>query len=167
MPHGNSVFVVLFIEKSVGSWGSAPDPDGRAYSAPPYPLAGQPAPSLGLSPASDLCPIPYIHVLSWFCHWYTVESTNNMLCTPPNTQPGYGPGTQTHLPPSHQCPHEAHKHSYPHHTTKASPITQPKRPPSHQTPSYNYPHYTRSVQHASTATHITPDALSTLPQLPT
>ena len=45
--------IVLFI---VGSWGSAPDPGVRAYSPPPYPLAGQPAPSLGLSPASDLCP---------------------------------------------------------------------------------------------------------------
>ena len=26
--------------KIVGSWGSAPDPDGGAYSAPPDPLAG-------------------------------------------------------------------------------------------------------------------------------
>ena len=33
--------------KSVGSWGSAPDPDGGAYSAPPYPLAAiVPLPSL-------------------------------------------------------------------------------------------------------------------------
>ena len=33
--------------KSVGSWGGAPDPDGGAYSAPPYPLAATvPLPSL-------------------------------------------------------------------------------------------------------------------------
>ena len=41
------------MSKSVGSWGSAPDPDGGAFSAPPYPLAGRegcppPAPSPGL-----------------------------------------------------------------------------------------------------------------------
>ena len=38
--------------KSAGFWGGAPDPDGGAYSAPPYPLAGRegcppPAPSPG------------------------------------------------------------------------------------------------------------------------
>ena len=33
--------------KCVGSWASAPDPDGGAYSAPPYPLAAiVPLPSL-------------------------------------------------------------------------------------------------------------------------
>ena len=36
--------------QSAGFWGSAPDPDGGASSAPPYPLAGRegcPAPSPG------------------------------------------------------------------------------------------------------------------------
>ena len=41
-------------QTSVGSWGSAPDPDGGACSTPPYLLAGQqgatpPALSPGLS----------------------------------------------------------------------------------------------------------------------
>ena len=27
--------------KSAGFWGGAPDPNGGAYSAPPYPLAGR------------------------------------------------------------------------------------------------------------------------------
>ena len=33
--------VFFFNAKRVGFWGSAPGPDGGAYSAPPYPLAGQ------------------------------------------------------------------------------------------------------------------------------
>ena len=42
----------VFYAKSVGFWGSAPDPGGGAYSAPPHPLAGRegcppPAPSPG------------------------------------------------------------------------------------------------------------------------
>ena len=44
--------------KNVGFWGSAPDPDGGAHSAPPYPLAGRegcPA-SRTLPGASPLAP---------------------------------------------------------------------------------------------------------------
>ena len=42
----------VFYAKSVGFWGSAPDPGRGAYSAPPHPLAGRkgcppPAPSPG------------------------------------------------------------------------------------------------------------------------
>ena len=42
----------VFYAKSVGFWGSSPDPHGGAYGAPPYPLAGRegrppPAPSPG------------------------------------------------------------------------------------------------------------------------
>ena len=33
-------FVTLKVQNLQSGWGSAPDPDGGAYSAPPYPLAG-------------------------------------------------------------------------------------------------------------------------------
>ena len=36
----NASFLVLKCTKSVSGWGSAPDPAGGAYSAPPDPLAG-------------------------------------------------------------------------------------------------------------------------------
>ena len=84
-------------QASVGSWGSAPDPDGGACSTPPYLLAGQqgatsPAPSPGRGFLNFMqilhlavCTLPYIHVLSWLRHCM-VESTYNMLCTPPPPQ---------------------------------------------------------------------------------
>ena len=86
-------FVVLCIKQSLGSWGSAPDPNGGACSTPPYLLAGQqgvtpPAPSPGRGFLNFIqilhlavCTLPYIHVLSWL-HHCMVESTYNMLCTP-------------------------------------------------------------------------------------
>ena len=42
------LFCVVFGAFSVGFWGSAPDPDGGAFSAPPYPLAGR-----------EGCPLPH------------------------------------------------------------------------------------------------------------
>ena len=42
-------------EKSVGRWGSAPDPAGGAYSAPPDPLAGGEG---ALQPFRQCCPLP-------------------------------------------------------------------------------------------------------------
>ena len=33
-----SIFLILKCSKIVSAWGSAPDPAGKAYNAPPYPL---------------------------------------------------------------------------------------------------------------------------------
>ena len=66
-----------FYAKSVGFWGSATDPDGGAYSAPPYPLAGRegcppPAPSPGRprlllrpTPCHTTVPPPPLPPKSW------------------------------------------------------------------------------------------------------
>ena len=78
----------------IGSWGSAPDPDGGACSTPPYLLAGQQGPPLPhLPPASlsqihtnpasgSVCPTIHTCILSWLRHCM-VESTYNMLSPPP------------------------------------------------------------------------------------
>ena len=75
--HGNHIknnlqsFCSFMHQTSVGSWGSAPDPDGGACSTPPYLLAGQQGaipPHLGgfLNFIQILhlavCTLPYIHV---------------------------------------------------------------------------------------------------------
>ena len=80
--------------------------------------------------------------------------------------------TQTHLPPSHQMP-SAHKHTHTNtptpitpvalmrHTTIATPITPDtllQLPTLHQI---------STLSMHPKLTHITPDALSTQPQLPT
>ena len=95
----------------IGSWGSAPDPDGGACSTPPYLLAGSrwpPLPHLppaGLSqfhtnPASgSVCPT--IHTCIILATRATAWLSPLITCfapppppppPPPNTQPGYGPG---------------------------------------------------------------------------
>ena len=60
-------FVAEKLQKLQSGWGSAPDPDGGAYSAPPYPLAGRE----GLRPL--LLPPPLL-----------ISSTLSLSRTPPS-----------------------------------------------------------------------------------
>ena len=56
--------------KSVGSWGGAPDPDGGAYSAPPYPLAAiVPLPSLIIHYGHPPHSIPVSAPAPMSCSW--------------------------------------------------------------------------------------------------
>ena len=74
-------FVDEKLQKLQSGWGSAPDPDGGAYSAPPYPLAGRegatppPAPTPALNP---------FHLIAF--------------PNPPVSRPAYGPGRQVCSP---------------------------------------------------------------------
>ena len=68
-------FVTEKLQKLQSGWGSAPDPDGGAYSAPPYPLAGRE----GATPP----PAPTL-VLNQF---HLIAFPN-----PPVSRPAYGPG---------------------------------------------------------------------------
>ena len=72
--HNLQSFCSFMHQTSVGSWGSAPDPDVGACSTPPYLLAGQqgaipPAPSPGGGFLNFIqilhlavCTLPYMHV---------------------------------------------------------------------------------------------------------
>ena len=77
--------------KSVGSWGSAPDPDGGAYSAPPYPLAaivplpsliihyGHPPHSIRVS-APDPLPFQSGGITVWMCAIIIASSKKVSVC---------------------------------------------------------------------------------------
>ena len=68
-------FVDEKLQKLQSGWGSAPDPDGGAYSAPPYPLAGRE----GATPPPD--PTPALN------QFHLIAFPN-----PPVSRPAYGPG---------------------------------------------------------------------------
>ena len=82
-------FVDEKLQKLQSGWGSAPDPDGGAYSAPPYPLAGRE----GATPPP--APTPALN------QFHLIAFPN-----PPVSRPAYGPDmygvcnrsrSQTHL----------------------------------------------------------------------
>ena len=67
-------FVDEKLQKLQSGWGSAPDPDGGAYSAPPYPLAGRE----GATPPP--APTPALN------QFHLIAFPN-----PPVSRPAYGP----------------------------------------------------------------------------
>ena len=67
-------FVDENMQKLQSGWGSAPDPDGGAYSAPPYPLAGRE----GATPPP--APTPALN------QFHLIAFPN-----PPVSRPAYGP----------------------------------------------------------------------------
>ena len=67
-------FVDEKLQKLQSGWGSAPDPDGGAYSAPPYPLAGRE----GATPPPAPTPA--------FNQFHLIAFPN-----PPVSRPAYGP----------------------------------------------------------------------------
>ena len=84
-------FVAEKLQKLQSGWGSAPDPDGGAYSDPSYPLAGRegamppPAPTpalisstllLSRTPLSPDQPTGLGRVL---CFYYSVENTHSHM----------------------------------------------------------------------------------------
>ena len=102
--HGNHIKNFVFMHKTrIGSWGSAPDPDGGACSTPPYLLAGQqgatpPAPSPGgsFSISYKSCIwqcVPY-HTYMYYPGYAIAWLSPLITCfaPPQHTQPGYGPG---------------------------------------------------------------------------
>ena len=68
-------FVDENMQKLQSGWGGAPDPDGGAYSAPPYPLAGRE----GATPPP--APTPALN------QFHLIAFPN-----PPVSRPAYGPG---------------------------------------------------------------------------
>ena len=66
------------MQKLQSGWGSAPDPDGGAYSAPPYPLAGRE----GATPPP--APTPALN------QFHLIAFPN-----PPVSRPAYGPADVT------------------------------------------------------------------------
>ena len=64
------------MQKLQSGWGSAPDPDGGAYSAPPYPLAGRE----GATPPP--APTPALN------QFHLIAFPN-----PPVSRPAYGPAS--------------------------------------------------------------------------
>ena len=67
-------FVDEKLQKLQSGWGSAPDPDGGAYSGPPYPLAGRE----GATPPP--APTPALN------QFHLIAFPN-----PPVSRPAYGP----------------------------------------------------------------------------
>ena len=67
-------FVAEKLQNLQSGWGSAPEPDGGAYSAPPYPLAGRE----GATPPP--APTPALH------EFHLIAFPN-----PPVSRPAYGP----------------------------------------------------------------------------
>ena len=82
------------MQKLQSGWGSAPDPDGGAYSAPPYPLAGRE----GATPPP--APTPALN------QFHLIAFPN-----PPVSRPAYGPASVTHVPfrakPGRKVTHES------------------------------------------------------------
>ena len=69
------------MRKLQSGWGSAPDPDGGAYSAPPYPLAGGACPlPLSLSPPRSEILDPPLNRAT-FSH-YSASTTAMVLLNP-------------------------------------------------------------------------------------
>ena len=73
-------FVDEKLQKLQSGWGSAPDPDGGAYSTPPYPLAGRE----GATPPP--APTPALN------QFHLIAFPN-----PPVSRPAYGPVSPTAL----------------------------------------------------------------------
>ena len=72
------------MQKLQSGWGSAPDPDGGAYSAPPYPLAGRE----GATPPP--APTPALN------QFHLIAFPN-----PPVSRPAYGPDSLLPDPQEH------------------------------------------------------------------
>ena len=67
-------FVAEKLQKLQSGWGSAPDPDGGAYSAPSYPLAGREG---AMSPPAPTPALNQFHLIAF--------------PNPPVSRPAYGP----------------------------------------------------------------------------
>ena len=79
-------FVDEKLQKLQSGWGSAPDPDGGAYSAPPYPLAGREG---ATPPAAPTPALTQFHLIAF--------------PNPPVSRPAYGP--VVHIPTLLVCGH--------------------------------------------------------------
>ena len=111
--------------------------------------------------------MPSAHKHTYPHHTRCLQHTNTPTPITPDAF-----STQTHLPPLHQMP-SAHKHTYPHHTrcpqhtntpTPTTPNALMGTPDTLQLPTL---HQISTLSMHPQLPHITPDALSTQPQLPT